>query len=641
MRRGEIIVDNFAGGGGASVGIEWALGRSPDVAINHDAEALAMHKANHPQTHHLRCDVFDVDPKVATRNRPVALAWFSPDCTHFSKAKGGKPIREGGKQSRSLANVVVDWAEAVKPKVIILENVEEFQDWGPLIRKAGKDGKPEFDKNGNALWIPCPARKGALFAAWVASLERLGYALEWRELRACDYGAPTIRKRLFVIARCDGKPIMWPTPSHGDPDSAEVKSGKRKPWRTAAEIIDWTLPCPSIFMSPEEAKPLRLKRPLAAATMKRIAAGVKRYVLEAKSPFIVVCNHGGDWFRGRGVSEPFQTVTCSRDANGLVVPFLTYGQHGGANREADQPLHTVTASRKDTNAIAVPFVTRQFGESVGHGSNKPCGTMTAGGGGKSGVILPVLSSYYGDKQEAPQCCTELDRPLKTQTTANRHALVATFLAQHNTGMVGHGANAPVSTLTSRCTQQQVVSANLTHLYSSNTRGGSGDPTQPIKTVTAGGNHAGLVASFMAPYYGSGSGETGRDINLPSPTATTRDRLQLVTVEIDGQSYVIEDIGMRMLTPRELFRAQGFPSHYVIAPHMDDRISRKTGRSLKPGPLPKSSQVRMCGNSVCPHIAEALVRANVRRPKNVKRDAQRGLSLVTPVNDRRELRCQET
>jgi DNA (cytosine-5)-methyltransferase 1 len=622
MRRSELIVDNFAGGGGASLGIEWALGRSPDVAVNHDREALAMHRANHPLTTHYECDVFEVDPRVATRNQPVGLAWFSPDCTHHSKAKGGKPMREAGKKSRSLADVVIVWAEQVKPRVIVLENVEEFRDWGPVVHKVGEDGEPVFDQSTGEPWyVPCPDGKGRFFKQWVSKLRKLGYQVESRELRACDFGAPTIRKRLFVIARCDGRKIRWPKPTHGKVDRSlrdrkpfESRSDsatlKLLPWRTAAEIIDWAIPCHSIFMSPEEAKLLGLKRPLAAATMARIAAGVKRYVLDAAEPFLVVCNHGGDWFRGRSVAKPAATATCSRDATGLVVPFVS-------------------------RQLVTPYlVSPAHSTTTGRGPNhwpltEPLRTTTSSN--DKFVVAPLLSAYYGDKSGQPQRCAELDEPLKTQPTENRHAFVAAFLAQHNGGMVGRAAGEPVSTLTNRCTQQQVVAANLTHFYSSNTAGGQGDPDRPLKTVITGG-HAALVASFLAPYYGSGSGTNGRDLNEPTPTTTTKDRMQLVTVDIGGETFVIEDIGMRMLTPRELFSSQGFPLDYVIDPWMGDRVN-KNGRLLKPGPLPKQSQVRMCGNSVCPHVAEAIVRANLRPPRSMRRKLQREMALkskpVTP------------
>ncbi|RBP01074.1 C-5 cytosine-specific DNA methylase [Roseiarcus fermentans] len=287
---GELIVDSFAGGGGASLGIAMALGRAPDIAINHDAEAIAMHAANHPETIHLAANVWQVDPVAATRNRPVGLMWASPDCKHFSKAKGGKPVSRG---VRDLAWVVVRWAKQVRPRVILLENVEEFRTWGPL----GEDQKPD------------PARRGETFARWIGELRRLGYRVEHRELRACDFGAPTIRKRLFLIARRDGEKIVWPKPTHGDPKSEAVKCGALAPWRTAAEILDWALPCPSIFLTAAEAKTVGVKRPLASATMARIAKGVKRYVIDAAEPFVVTINHAGAEFRGQGIGEPFKTVT--------------------------------------------------------------------------------------------------------------------------------------------------------------------------------------------------------------------------------------------------------------------------------------------------------------------------------------------
>ncbi|WP_306150706.1 DNA cytosine methyltransferase [Roseovarius sp. MMSF_3281] len=549
----DMIIDSFAGGGGASTGIEMALGRSPDVAINHDPVALAMHEANHPDTIHLINSVYAVDPSEVCQGRNVGLAWFSPDCKHHSKAKGGKPL---SKNIRDLAWVVVHWAERVRPKVIMLENVEEFQDWCPLT----PEGKPD------------PERKGDTFRAWVKRLRRLGYKVEWRQLRACDYGAPTIRKRLFVIARCDGKPIVWPEPTHGAPDSPEVLAGTRLPWRTAAEIIDWSLPCPSIFDTAAEIKEkygLRAVRPLKDATLRRIARGVMRYVLEAKEPFIVTCNHQGPHFRGQGLNEPFKTVTAARDAHGVVMPtlapFSTYGQHGGANRRIDAPHHTITASTKDQNAIVVPtLVQTGYGERPGQaprvpGLEKPIGNMVASSG--------------------------------------KHALVSAFLAQHNSGPkmqnnAGRAATVPLSTLTTRGTQQQVVAANLLSLHGTARRDASIE--EPHPTLCAGGQHSAMIATFLQKYYGSGLGQWADD---PLHTLGTRDTFGLVTVEIDGQIYAITDIGMRMLTPREQFRAQGFPESYEIENGSDGRAFTKT------------EQTRMCGNSVPPDVAAALVRAN--------------------------------
>ena len=543
-----MIIDSFAGGGGASTGIEMALGRSPDVAINHDPAALAMHEVNHPTTRHMITSIYAVDPSDAVpAGRTVGLAWFSPDCKHHSKAKGGKPV---SKNIRDLAWVVVHWAEKVAPEIIMLENVEEFQDWCPLT----PDNRPDL------------TRRGEIFREWVRRLKRLGYKVEWRQLRACDYGVPTIRKRLFVIARRDGKPIIWPEPTHGAPDSAEVKAGTRQPWRTAAEIIDWSLPCPSIFDSAEEIMAkhgLRAVRPLRDATMRRIARGVMRYVIEAKQPFVVTCNHSGEGFRGQGLDEPFKTVTATHDAHGLVVP--------------------------------------------------------------------TLVSYYGEGDGGLQRASSLDSPVSTVTTANRHAVVAAFLAQHNAGPrmeanAGRAADAPLSTLTTRGTQQQLVAAHLMMMRNSGKPYTAGN--EPMHTITAegahpamvaaslislhgndrrdqaidaphptlcaGGQHSAVIATFLQKYYGQGLGQDARD---PLHTLSTRDTFGLVTVEIDGATYAIADIGMRMLTPREQFRAQGFPDSYIIDRGPDGQIMTKT------------EQTRMCGNSVCPGLAAALVRAN--------------------------------
>lgn len=424
----ELIVDNFAGGGGASCGIELALGRHVDIAINHDPEAVAMHELNHPQTAHHCESVWDVDPLAVTQGRPVGLAWFSPDCKHFSKAKGGQPRDQ---RIRGLAWVAVRWAALVRPRVIILENVEEFQTWGPL----RDDG------------TPCPDRRGHTFRDFVRQLQEKGYAVEWRELRACDYGAPTTRKRLFLVARCDGRPIVWPAPTHGAPGSTGIKSHALKPWRTAAECIDWSLPCPSIFAR---------ARPLAEATMQRIARGVQRHVIEAGEPFIAPL---------RGTSPAHRSV-----------------------HPVDAPLSTVSAQ------------------------------------------------------------------------GTHHALVTAFLAKHFGGNYT-GPGAPL--------------------------------TDPMHTVTTQDHHA-LVCAFLTKYYGEG----GQDQHIGDPLhmIPTVDRFGLVTVE--QQQYRIADIGMRMLEPRELYRAQGFPESYQIAPVINGK------------PLPKRAQVRMCGNSVSPPLAAALARANV-------------------------------
>lgn len=552
----EIIVDSFAGGGGASTGIEMALGRSPDFAINHDAEALALHRANHPDTVHLSQNIYKVDPLSVVHGHKVGLFWASPDCKHFSKAKGGTPVQ---REIRDLAWIVVQWAQRVRPRVIILENVEEFQTWGPLIEV--KPGK----------FKPDPARRGETFDQWVAALRSEGYRVEWRELRASDYGAPTTRKRLFVIARCDGRPIVWPDATHGDPASLAVSAGRLLPWRTAAEIIDWTEPCPSIFDTAAQIKAkfgVRAIRPLAPATLARIAKGVKRYVIDAKKPFVIKFQSGSV---GSDIDAPLPTITANSFVKrpggaaplGLVAPVLSSAQHGGSLRSADEPHRTIAASDKDQNQI---------------------------------VAASLVQAGYGEREGQEPRALDPSRPLGTVVAGGiKHAAVAAFLAQHNTGLVGHAASEPLSTIVQKgCTQSIVeVSAGLVNQKGSAQQ--NVDLGTPVPTICAGANHVVDVRAFLMKYYGV---DQDPRIEDPLATVTTKDRFGLVTV--DGEPYQITDIGMRMLTPRELFKAQGFPDRYQIETGDFDGERR---------PLSKTAQVRMCGNSVCPPIAAALVAAN--------------------------------
>lgn len=501
----EIIVDLFAGGGGASTGIEAALGRHVDIAVNHDPQAVSVHTVNHPQTQHYCSDVFEVDPASVAPGRPIGLLWASPDCKHFSKAKGGKPV---SKRVRGLAWVVVQWAAKRRPRVIILENVEEFVTWGPL----GADDRP------------CPQRKGETFRAWVDSLRALGYRVERRELRGCDYGAPTIRKRLFVIARRDGQPIVWPAPTHAKPDARGKTPPGMKPWRTEAECIDWSIPCPSIF---ERA------RPLADATCRRIAKGIMRYVVGAAQPFIVPLRGTSPQHTStHGIDQPLSTISAGGTHHALVAPTLVSIANWSSDniRGTDAPLSTVTANPKG-----------------GH-----------------------------------------------------HALVTAFLARHYTGVVGSALREPIGTVTS-VDHHSIVAAHLVHMghgeqcrdgrprWSDGTR----DIAAPLNTVTASSVPAALVQAFLIKYYGNEV--DGLPVTEPLHTIPTRDRFGLVLVH--GQPYQIVDIGLRMLTPRELYRAQGFPPSYVI------------DRGAAGEPITKTAQVRMCGNSVCPPLATALVRSN--------------------------------
>jgi DNA (cytosine-5)-methyltransferase 1 len=694
----ELIIDSFAGGGGASTGIELALGVSPDIAINHDDVALAMHAANHPNTIHLPHNIWKVDPVAVCNGMPVGLLWASPDCRHFSKAKGGKPVEN---RIRDLAWVVVRWARQVSPRVIILENVEEFRTWGPL----AQDGRP------------CPDRKGRTFKRWVGELRRLGYKVEWRELRACDYGAPTIRKRLFLIARRDGEPIVWPAPTHGDPKSEAVTSGALKPWRTAAEIIDWSLPTYSIFMTKEEAVALhaetgvRVKRPLQAATMARVAKGVKRYVLDAAKPFIINLTHqggersedvdtptmtvtgahrgekalvvpdiAGPFVTGvggrmgqsepRDAGKPAQTVTAKADAV-LITPFVTAAQQGGSMRGLDAPLHTVTASKKDQNQVVVPTLIQSgYGERAGQeprvpGLDKPLGTAVAGGVKHALVAahltkfransigsgmdepaptvtansfkkrpggaapLGVVSAHLMTMRNAQKPFNEADMPTHTVTSGGaRLHLVAAFMAQHNIdgrngeGNPGRAADEPVSTILQSGSHQGLVAANLLRQFGT---GVGSSLEEPTRTVMAdGGGKTQLTAAFLSKYYGT---DQDPQIEGPLHTATTKDRFGLVTVNIEGQPYVIADIGIRMLAPRELFGAQGFPTTYHITwgVAVKDNPDRGWVAVQRIG-INKTEQVRMCGNSVSPVMAKALAGANYTPRDVVAADAPDGIFL---------------
>ncbi len=535
----EIIIDNFAGGGGASTGIEAAIGRPVDAAINHDPVALALYKVNHPGTQ-LYCEsVWDVDPRKVAAERPVALCWLSPDCKHFSKAKGGKPVE---KHIRGLAWVALRWAATVRPRVIMLENVEEFQGWGPLL----KNGKP--DKK----------QKGRTFNCFKNALKRQGYQVEHRELRACDYGAPTIRRRFFLVARCDGLPIVWPEPTHGDPNSPEVKSGKLLPWRTAAECIDWSIPCPSIF---------ERKKPLAENTMKRIARGIFKFVIDNPRPFIV--------------NYKFQN-----EPEGV-----------------DKPLSTVTSV--NSHYLVSPFIGRQFGKSIGHSYCDPLGTVTAGGGGKSQLVAAFLSKYHGEKSKTDTRGQILEDPIRTLDTSNRFGLVtANIMKYYEGGYKGPGASLedPLPTVTTR-DHNALVTSHLLKLRGTCQHGQPVD--EPVPTVTAGGLHVGEVRAFLLKYYGTAIGQGCDD---PLHTVTTKDRLGLVTIH--GVDYQIVDIGMRMLEPRELFRAQSFLDTYII------------GHNSQGHKFSKSMQVKMCGNSVPPVLAEALTGANLPELcMDVKRAAQ--------------------
>lgn len=528
MINGELVVDNFAGGGGASTGIELATGYSVDIAINHDPEAIRMHKANHPYTKHYCEDVWQVDPFAACKGHPVGLAWFSPDCKHFSKAKGGKPK---DKFIRGLAWVACRWAGLVRPRVIMLENVEEFKTWGPLNRKHH----------------PIKSKQGKTFEKFVQQLTDLGYEVQFKELVAADYGAPTMRKRFFMIARCDGRPIVWPKPTHAPADSEEVKAGLLEPYVGAYTQLDFSLPCPSIFDTAEEIKKkygIRAVRPLAPKTMERIARGLKKFVLENPEPFIIQCNHGGER-RPNDIREPYM---------------VQIGQTGFAtDRSKDVRDLLTTIVSKNEHCLIEPKLAPYMGTNTtnhpGGSCEDPLHTITTGN--QQCLISPTLIQYHSETAQGEVRGQSIKDPIMTVDSSNRYGLVTGNLIQMNNHCDGR------------------------------------DVKEPIPTITAGDGHFGEVRAFLVKYYGQG---TGQDIKEPLDTVTSRDRFGLVTIE--GVDYKIVDIGLRMLEPRELYGCQGFPDDYII----DHDYTGKT--------YPRSEQVRRCGNAVCPPIPAALVRANL-------------------------------
>ena len=767
----ELIIDNFAGGGGTSTGLEQAFGRPVDIAINHDPEALAMHAANHPHTTHLCESVWDVDPIKVTNNRPVGLVWLSPDCKHFSKAKGGKPVE---KRIRGLAWVTLRWAAKCKPRVIMLENVEEFKTWGPLLVEADGSAKPD------------PAKKGKTFDSFIRQLRAHGYTVDYREMRGCDHDTPTIRKRFFLVARRDGITIKWPEPTHGAPDSIGVRAGKLRPYRTAAECIDFSLPCPSIF---------ERDRPLAPATLRRIAKGIMRYVVDAADPFIV--GQGGPVYGGKPVSanQPFGTLT-TENHRAVVLPTIVPVTHQGGDRTESigEPFRTITGAHRGEKALGVatlvqvgygeregqapraldiekplgtvvgaaakhalveaelvPFVMTNTTGHPGAGADMPVPTITAAGnqalvsalltgvGGRAGQSRPrgvdeptatatskadaalitavLVDAAHGEVSPSGvkrwgTGAHNVEAPLGTVTASGNKAVATAFLAKHYTGVVGSDLADPIGTVTA-CDHHSLVTAFLTEHANASTQrvmpadaplrtmcaqvkgghfsmvsahitkfrtgatgsdmntplptitagpkenpagaphalgivtahiqrdmgasvghaadaplgtvtaGGGGKAAlvtsnmiklrgtstaagtdEPLGTVSAGGQHHAEVRSFLLAYYGASETHSLTD---PLNTVTSRDRFGLVTIQ--GQDYQIVDIGLRMLQPRELFRAQGFPDDYIIG---DD-----PAQGLK---LTKSAQVRMCGNSVCPPMARALILANFAHEREIARVA---------------------
>ena len=615
----EIVVDFFCGGGGAGTGLEIGLGRAVNVAKNHSPQAISMHTMNHPGAQHFTTDVFEGDPDTECGGRGVGWFHMSPDCTHHSQAAGGQPRK---REIRNLSWIGLKWAGKKQPRVISLENVKQILQWGPLVAKRCKSTGRVIKLGGGVaeagevvpvseqFLVPDPKRRGQTWAVFVAELQRLGYVVEWRVIKACDFGAPTSRERLFMIARCDGQPIVWPEPTH----AKNPAKGQQK-WRTAAECIDWTIPSKSIFGR---------KKDLAPATLRRVAKGMRKFVLDAANPFIVpIANWSGESVQS--AAEPLRTVTSypKGGAFSVVSPVLVAAAHGEGK----------------------PGGVQRWGAGS-RSAGEPLGTVTASGG-HSIAAAHLVKFRFADEGKA------LDEPLPTITSGGNHkhpagaahamGISTVFMAQMNGGFNTTAAKSitdPMTTVTNTGSQQQLVTANLVHL-----RGNcdARDLKDPLHTISAGGTHHGLmtaflerqfgasvgqaldepaptitaggggksslvelqlspeveagalrVAAFLISYYGT---ENVSGANEPTPTITTRDRLALVTVTIKGTPYVIVDICLRMLQPAELYKAQGFPADYIISHGADGK------------PFTKTQQVHMCGNSVSPPPMAALARAN--------------------------------
>jgi DNA (cytosine-5)-methyltransferase 1 len=606
VKKPKLIIDSFAGGGGASLGIAWATGRGPDIALNHDPIALSMHEKNHPSTLHVCEDAYRANLQRLVGRRKVGLLWASPDCRDFSRAKGDKPV---SLRVRSLAWMVVTWAKTIKPDVIILENVREFEEWGPVVPmwrcKAcewkGTEGQAILKRKRRRCprcnsvrlvmterWLRVPEKKGITFKRWRGRLKALGYVVQHKTLDAADFGAPTHRKRLFLVARRDGKPIVWPEHTHANPKRLDAMPlfDQLKPWRTAAECIDWNIPCPSIF---ERTKPL------AEKTLRRIALGIKRYVLDNPQPFIV--GAGGPTYGGkpRPVDQPMKSLT-QENHSALVSPYLVPITHAGERRanSMQEPLPTVTTANRGEMAVIAPIISRYNGqvdnESRCKDPREPFSTLDTQP--RFAVVAPTLiQTGYGERDGQAPRSLDLHKPLGAAVAGGaKHAVVAAYLAKHFGGMVGVPIETPLPTTTVRGTQNQIVAANLVHLNHGEKTWNGVD--EPLRTVTT-GNHAALVYSFLVKYFGTA---IGANLLEPAPTVTVKDRFGLVTVTIDGELYVIADIGMRMLTPRELARAQGFPDTYILWPKS------------------KTKQTAFIGNSVSPCAAAAMVRANCLQGK---------------------------
>lgn len=614
---GEIIVDSFAGGGGASTGIELALGRIVNIAINHDPAAILMHQTNHPYTEHFQASVWDVNPEEVCRGRPVGLAWFSPDCKHFSKAKGSALV---DRNIRGLAWIVLRWAGTVRPRVIILENVEEFQTWGPV-----RKGKPVKGKSGQT------------FRKWLAQLEALGYAVEHRELVAADYGAPTTRKRFVLIARCDGRPIVWPERTHAPTDHPDTIAGKYLPWRSAAEIIDWTQPMYSIFATKQEIKErfgVNAVRPLADNTLRRIIRGVDKFTIRSGKPFLVPTGYGerkGQAPRVHDIDAPLPTVVSTGKHNvcdAVIAPVTFSNTCNSVGNAADSPVPTIRTGGGGglllSAANLIQYHTEQTENARVNGLTEPMPTVDASN--RYGLTAAHLTEYYGNGKPI-----DLRDPAHTVTAHDREALTAVHIQKYFGGVVGSEVSKPTPTVTA-VDHNALSAVHLDKYFGGGYSGCGNSADDPITTITAEPRHS-ICAAHVVEFKGQDKGQAaadplrtitagggefgvasvrieryapGADLGYWPEIRTLLNRFcgyslkddEVLLLVIGGTAFYLSDILLRMLTPRELYNAMGFPPDYII-----DRDY--TGK-----PYPKSAQVARCGNSVPPPMARAVVAANL-------------------------------
>ena len=613
----EAFIDLFSGGGGTSTGIEKAICRPVFAAVNHDPDAIAMHMTNHPYTKHYQTSVWDVDPMTACEGRKVALLWASPDCKHFSKARGGKPVN---KNIRSLSWVVLKWALDVRPRVLMMENVEEIQTWGPLIYvKRGKE----------KVWIPDPEHSGETFMAFIGMLttgvpedhpaleeachylhigaddpkrqkliDGLGYQVEYRELVAADYGAPTTRKRFMLCGRCDGKKIAWPEKTHAPRNSEAVKSGKCKPWRSAAEIIDWALPSYSIFATKEEIKKqygVNAVRPLADNTLKRVICGVDKHSIKSQSPFIVECNHSGGGHI-HDIKEPLNTVT-GKHTGGVVSPVVapfTFSNTGGSvGSDIGEPVHTIrTAGGQVMASASLMCIGQTGGGDHLRDVRDPVPTVVSKQ--EACLLSANLIQYHTETTENARTA-DLRSPINTVDAANRYGLATAQLVEYYGNGQAVDVNDPLHTVTSH----DRGALALAHVVEFKGQDIGQDLHRPLRTITASAGEFSVCRTVLAKVDGNrdlGHWPEIREL-LNKYCGYSLQADEIILLIIHGIAYFIADILLRMLTPRELYNAMGFPADYII------------DRDYLGKPYPKSKQVARCGNAVCPPMAEAMVRAN--------------------------------